>query len=94
MTWFTELAVIYFCMMTGVSIVITVADKIFAKKHMWRVPEATLMLLGFLGGALPMYITMTVIRHKTKHKKFMIGLPIEIAIHAAVICIAVYLLYS
>lgn len=94
MTWFTELAVIYFCMMTGVSIVITVADKIFAKKHMWRVPEATLMLLGFLGGALPMYITMTVIRHKTKHKKFMIGLPIEIAIHAAVICIAVYLFYS
>lgn len=94
MIWFTKLAVIYFCVMTGVSIIITVADKIFAKKHMWRVPEATLMLLGFLGGALPMYITMTVIRHKTKHKKFMIGLPIEIAIHAAVICIAVYLYYS
>ena len=94
MTWFTELAVIYFCVMTGVSIIILVADKIFAKKHMWRVPETTLILLGLLGGALPMYITMTVIRHKTKHKKFMIGLPIEIAIHVAVICIVVYLYYS
>lgn len=69
-----------------VAAVMTVADKIFAKKGMWRIPEATLMLVGLLGGALVMFITMRTIRHKTKHKKFMIVLPLMIALHAALAC--------
>lgn len=80
-----KLVIIYFCIVSLVSFVITVFDKSAAKRGAWRLPEATLMLVGLFGGALAMYITMQTIRHKTKHKKFMIGLPLEIALHAAIV---------
>ena len=38
------------------------------------------MLLGLPGGSLCMFITMKAIRHKTLHKKFMIGLPLILAL--------------
>lgn len=52
-----------------------------AQRHRRRVPEATLLLLAALGGGVCMYITMKAIRHKTLHKKFMIGLPLLILLH-------------
>lgn len=91
MPWYVNLVVIYLAVLALVSVVMTVADKASAKRGGWRVPEATLMTLGLFGGALPMYVTMKTIRHKTKHKKFMIGLPLEIALHAAIVCLGVYL---
>lgn len=86
--WFLPL--IYLSLISLVAIIITVADKYAAKKGMWRIPEATLMLIGLLGGATAMFITMRTVRHKTKHKKFMIGLPLMIALHAALICLIVF----
>ena len=86
MPFLSNLIIIYFVVISLVAAVMTVADKVFAKKGMWRIPEATLMLVGLLGGALAMFITMRTIRHKTKHKKFMIGLPLMIALHAALAC--------
>lgn len=90
MPWYFNLMIICLAGVSLVSVVITVADKASAKRGGWRVPEATLMMLGLFGGALPMYVTMKTIRHKTKHKKFMIGLPLEIALHTAIVCFAVY----
>lgn len=92
MSVYSKLIIIYLAIIALVAVVITLGDKFAAKKGMWRVPEATLMLVGLFGGALPMYVTMKTIRHKTKHKKFMIGLPLEIALHAAIACAAVYFL--
>lgn len=83
---FWYLPLIYLALISLVAIIITAADKYAAKKGMWRIPEATLMLIGLLGGAIAMYVTMRTIRHKTRHKKFMIGLPLMIALHAALIC--------
>ncbi len=62
---------------------ITVWDKLAAKRHRRRVPEATLMGIGALGGALSMLITMKLIRHKTRKPKFMIGLPLLLILHIA-----------
>ncbi|MBQ2973105.1 MAG: DUF1294 domain-containing protein [Clostridia bacterium] len=87
MPWYINLLIIYFVIVSLVSVVITVADKASAKKGRWRIPEATLMMIGLFGGALSMYVTMKTIRHKTKHKKFMIGLPLEIVLHAAIVCL-------
>ena len=86
MPFLSDLILIYFAVISLVAVVITVADKIFVKKGMWRIPETTLMTVGLLGGALGMFVTMRTIRHKTKHKKFMIGLPLMIALHAALVC--------
>lgn len=84
---------IYFAVVAAVSVLLTAFDKFAAKKRVWRVPEATLMLAGLLGGALPMFITMKLIRHKTKHKKFMIGLPAEFILHAVICVVAIYFMY-
>ncbi len=61
--------------------ILTVYDKWASKNGKWRIPEKTLMLVAFFGGAITMYAVMQLIRHKTKHKKFMIGLPIMILLH-------------
>ncbi len=91
MPFFSEFILIYLALMAVVAVTITAVDKMAAIKGRRRVPESTLMLVGLFGGALPMYVTMKVIRHKTKHKKFMIGLPLEIALHAALVCLGVWL---
>ncbi|MBR3817249.1 MAG: DUF1294 domain-containing protein [Clostridia bacterium] len=54
---------------------VTFLDKFFAKKKMRRVPEITLFTLALLGGAAAEYAVMKIIRHKTLHKRFMLGLP-------------------
>lgn len=72
---------IFFCAISFVSVCVTIKDKRAAKAGKRRVPESTLMLLGFLGGAIAMFVTMKIIRHKTRHLKFMLGLPAEILIH-------------
>lgn len=74
---------IYYSVISLVSVALTVADKSKARKGKWRIPELTLMLSGLLGGALPMFVTMKIIRHKTKHMKFMLGLPLEMLLHVA-----------
>ncbi len=68
----------------------TIADKRKAIKGQRRISEKTLMLLGLFGGALGEYLTMLKIRHKTKHMKFMVGLPIEIFIHIVLIILIIY----
>ena len=42
-----------------------------------------LLFVALLGGAVGEYITMRLIRHKTRHKKFMITLPVFILLQAA-----------
>ena len=73
-----------------VSFVITVADKLNAKRGTTRIPESLLILFSILGGSLAMFFTMLVIRHKTRHAKFMIGIPIIILIQV-VLAFAVFI---
>ena len=51
-------------------------DKRKAKRDKWRVPEATLLMLAALGGSVGAWLGMFVFHHKTKHKKFLIGVPL------------------
>ncbi|MBR5437552.1 MAG: DUF1294 domain-containing protein [Clostridia bacterium] len=69
---------IYLAGISFVTAVITVLDKIFARRNMRRIPEATLLSLALFGGAVSEYAVMRLIRHKTLHKKFMTGLPVII----------------
>ena len=58
-----------------------VKDKSAAVRGERRVPEARLLLYGLLGGAASEFIVMAVIRHKTRKKRFMLGLPLMAAAH-------------
>ena len=61
-------------------IIVTVADKKKAIKGKYRIPELDLWIIVLLGGSLGTYIAMKIVRHKTKHKNFMIGIPIIIVL--------------
>ena len=78
-------ASVWFAFISIVTASVTAADKAFAKKRMRRIPEVTLFSLAILGGALAEYITMKSIRHKTKHKSFMLGLPAIILLQAGAV---------
>lgn len=58
-------------------------DKRKAKKGAWRISEATLILLAFIGGSLGALLGMLVFRHKTKHPKFYILVPLFLILHIA-----------
>jgi len=64
-----------------VSVMVTVYDKVAAKKRKRRIPEQVLFFWAGIGGALPMLLTMKIINHKTRHKRFMLGLPAIIIVH-------------
>ena len=72
--------------MSALSVAVTVCDKLAAKitpRH--RAREMTLLILAAAGGSAAMLITMLVIRHKTKHVKFMLGIPVMILLQLAAV---------
>jgi uncharacterized membrane protein YsdA (DUF1294 family) len=51
-------------------------DKHRAITKSWRIPEATLITLAAVGGSIGALLGMRIFRHKTKHPKFYIGVPV------------------
>ena len=84
-----EYGLAYFLIISAVSVFACMLDKHNAKYGKWRISEKTLFLLSVLGGATAMYVIMRLIHHKTRHKRFMIGLPMIILFHIVII----YLLF-
>ena len=60
-------------------------DKYKAKRGLWRISEATLLLLAVVGGSLGALLGMRIWRHKTQHAKFRYGLPLIILAQIALI---------
>jgi|L827metagenome_2_1110789.scaffolds.fasta_scaffold42152_2 uncharacterized membrane protein YsdA (DUF1294 family) len=68
--------ILYLIMINIFAIAITVHDKRSAIRHRHRISEAALLWVAVLGGSPAMYLTMLLIRHKTRHLKFMLGIPV------------------
>ena len=60
-------------------------DKWKAKKSLWRIREASLLMLAILGGSIGAWLGMKVWHHKTLHKKFRYGIPAIIIIQLTLI---------
>ena len=58
-------------------------DKLSAKQGWQRVPEKILLLLALLGGSLGAMAAMTFFRHKTRHLKFIYGVPMIFVLQIA-----------
>lgn len=58
-------------------------DKRKAVKHQWRISEACLLSVAALGGSLGAWAGMQFFRHKTRHRKFSLGVPLLILLQAA-----------
>ena len=75
----------YLAVISLISVIICIFDKHRARVHGRRIRERTLFILCFLGGSVAMYITMQIIRHKTRHISFMLGIPFIIAFQALIL---------
>lgn len=67
---------VYLIVINALSLGLMLADKLRAKKNLWRIPEATLIGVAALGGSFGCLLGMRVFRHKTRKPKFFVGVPI------------------
>ena len=84
----------YLLLISLVSVIVCIYDKIAAKHNpRHRTRERTLLLLSAMGGSVAMLLTMLLIRHKTRHVKFMLGIPLIIVIQGAIVYFVLSRLY-
>lgn len=82
MEW-QKLLPLYYAAINLIAAAAFIADKYFAAARRRRVPERLLLFLAFIGGGAGAFFAMTVFRHKTRHLKFMLLVPLFIILHLA-----------
>ena len=75
---------LYLLIINALGLLIMLADKEKAKKHLWRIPESTLLTVAVLGGSIGCYAGMQLFHHKTRKPKFYIGVPVIFAVQVLV----------
>ena len=71
-----HLVPLYLIIVNAAAFLLMLADKLKAKRGAWRIPEATLLGIAVVGGSIGALIGMYCFRHKTRHLKFALGLPL------------------
>lgn len=84
----------YLAVISLISIVVCIYDKKISKKNKveLRIPEKVLLILSAIGGSVAMLATMLLTRHKTKHVKFMLGIPLIILVQVAAVVAVIVLI--
>lgn len=67
---------LYWWMMNGAALILFLSDKLRARRGAWRIPESTLLFSAVLGGSAGALLGMLLFRHKSRHKRFMILIPL------------------
>ena len=80
-----DILLLYLLTVNALSLYFMLADKCKARKNAWRIPEATLMGLAASGGSLGAWLGMQLFRHKTRHPKFFIGIPLLLVLQTALL---------
>lgn len=60
-------------------------DKYKARHDLWRIPEATLLLLAAIGGSVGAWAGIYVFHHKTQKIKFTVTIPLLLAVQVLLI---------
>jgi uncharacterized membrane protein YsdA (DUF1294 family) len=89
MSLIEKILIVYLLIVNIVALLLYGIDKWKAKHDMWRIPEATLLIIAAVGGSIGALAAMQLFHHKTKHKKFYIGVPVIIILQIA-LCITIY----
>lgn len=82
-----SIILIYILIINLVGFLIMLVDKNRAINHEWRISEINLFLISIIGGSIGLYLGMHYFRHKTKHLKFTLGVPIIILIQCYIVII-------
>jgi uncharacterized membrane protein YsdA (DUF1294 family) len=87
-----KLIICYLLIVNALGMLFMLIDKQKARRGAWRIPEATLLTLAALGGSAGCIAGMYLFRHKTKHLKFTVGLPLLLIFNFAVLAAVKFLL--
>lgn len=71
-----HLILLYLTIINAAGFLLMLIDKQKARRGAWRIPEATLIWVAILGGSIGSLIGMHLFRHKTRHLKFLLGIPL------------------
>ncbi len=74
---------IYLLLINLLTLIIFAVDKQRARRHAWRIPESTLLLLAVLGGSLGAWAAIWICHHKTRRRKFTLGVPLIFCLQLA-----------
>lgn len=81
---------VYLLLINAAAFLLMLTDKRRAIKKQWRIPEATLIFGAAAGGCVGAILGMQLFRHKTRHLKFRLGLPLLLILQ----CIMIWLIRS
>ena len=71
-----QIALLALLLINALGLLLMRIDKKKARRHRWRISEATLFTVALLGGSAGVLLGMYAFRHKTKHRRFTIGVPV------------------
>jgi uncharacterized membrane protein YsdA (DUF1294 family) len=80
-----EIFLYYFLAINLFGVFIMYSDKKKSRKGKWRTPENTIFTIAAAFGALGVFIGMRMFKHKTKHNKFVIGIPIILGVQVFIV---------
>ena len=73
---------LYFILMNIAGFTVMGIDKNRAIKKRWRIRESYLFFIAILGGSAGAVLGMYFFRHKTKHMRFVYGMPFILILQA------------
>ena len=79
-----EYFTIYLVVMNLITLTLYGMDKRRAQKRQWRISENVLIGCALIGGSLGALLGVRVFHHKTKHKKFTMGIPLILVLQIGV----------
>lgn len=85
-----KLLLLYLILINLLGFVLYGVDKAKSKGKSRRIPERTLLWVARLGGGVGCWLGMMLFRHKTKHTRFMILVPLWIVLWAAAVVLLVW----
>ena len=82
--------VIYLVIINVLGFILMHIDKKKSKKRRRRIPESVLLTTAIIGGSIGIMAGMEIFRHKTKHKRFFLGVPITLLIQVCLVAAFYY----
>ena len=80
----------YLALINIVGVVVMGRDKVKARSGTRRISEKNLLLVALVGGSAGIYLGMKLFRHKTRHLKFTLLVPLIFLVQAGAALFWVY----
>ena len=75
---------VYLVIINVLGFILMHIDKKKSKKRRRRIPETVLLGTAVIGGSIGVMAGMEIFRHKTKHKRFYIGVPVILVLQVGI----------